>query len=79
MTPPLDADGTWRMLAIVVLCLATVAWLAISLAWERRAHRATRAALARERATVDAARVLYGEARLREAARMVAVREMADD
>lgn len=76
---PLDADGTWRTLAIVVLCLSAVAWLALLLAWERRAHRRTRAALDAERATTEAARRLYGEARMREAARLVAMREKADD
>ena len=50
---------------------------ALALAWqgERRAHARARAALDRERATTDAAAVLYGEARMREAASVVAMRE----
>ena len=54
-----------------------ISTLPIFAAWwlERRAHRETRAALDAQRATVAAAAVLYGEARMREAARMVAMRE----
>ena len=46
--------------------------------WERRAHRRTRAALDHERATTEAARRLYGEARMREAARLARVREQPE-
>ena len=66
MTPYLAALG---------LALLAAAVLALELGAERRNHARTRAALARERATVEAARVLYGEARLREAAAMVRMRE----
>ena len=66
MTPYLAALG---------LALLAAAVLAAELAIERRAHARTRAELQRERATVEAARRLYGEARLREAARVVAMRE----
>ena len=66
MTPWIAATG---------LALLTAALLAAELAIERRAHARTRGELQRERATVEAARRLYGEARLREAARVVAMRE----
>ena len=59
----------------VLALLLPLAALALGWQAERRAHRRTRAALDRERATTDAARALYGEARMREAARMVAMRE----
>jgi hypothetical protein len=61
--------------AAALAFLLPLAVLALGWWGERRAHRRTRAALDRERATVEAARVLYGEARMREAARMVRVRD----
>ena len=66
MTPTLAALG---------LALLAAAVLAAELTIERRAHASTRAELQRERAIVEAARRLYGEARLREAARVVSMRE----
>ena len=73
MTPCLAALG-------LALCVA--AYLAACLARSRigealyRAERdAARGELTRERATVEAARRLYGEARTREAVRLVAMRE----
>jgi len=61
--------------AIALAFLLPLAALALAWGWERRAHRRTRAALDRERATTEAARRLYGEARMREAARLVRVRD----
>lgn len=76
MTPHLAALG---------LALLAAAYLAACLARSRirealyRAERdAARAALDRERATTEAARVLYGEARMREAAARVEMRERDD-
>ena len=65
-----------------ILAALPAAFLAACLARSRirealyRAERYTaRVELARERATVEAARRLYGEARTREAVRLVAMRE----
>ena len=70
MTPWIAATG---------LALLVAAVLAAELAIERRAHARTRAELQRERATVEAARRLYGEARLREAASLVNMREKGEN
>ena len=60
-------------------CHAVTLAVLLSALWsERREHARTRAALDAARATVAAAAVLYGEARMREAARVVAMREKAD-
>ena len=73
MTPWIAATG---------LALLVAAYLAACLARSRirealyRAERdVARGELQRERATVEAARRLYGEARTREAVRLVAMRE----
>jgi hypothetical protein len=62
-------------IATTGLALLVAALLAAELAIERRNHARTRAELQRERANVEAARRLHGEARLREAARVVSMRE----
>lgn len=67
------------VLGALGLALLAAAVLALELGSERRNHARTRAALARERATTEAARVLYGEARMREAARVVELRERSRD
>jgi hypothetical protein len=64
--------------AVALAFLLPLAALALGWQGERRAHRRTRAALDSERATTEAARRLYGEARMREAARLVRVREQPE-
>ena len=55
-----------------VACHAVTLAVLIGALWrERRAHARTRAELVAARATVAAAALLYGEARMREAARRV--------
>lgn len=60
---------------LVFLALAALARSSLSIVRLDREVRRLRAALDRERATTEAARRLYGEARMREAARLVRVRD----
>lgn len=66
------------MILLVLTLLATCATLAAALHWTRARLALTEAALREERLVIAAARALYGEARMREAARGVAMRERTD-